>query len=87
LNQELFCPNFFPAMSMTEILEELPKLNLEDRWAILQRLSELESKEEITPGPELKAAIEEGLRSAENEPCYTVEEVRDRVSQWAQPSS
>jgi len=34
-------------MSTTEILEELPKLKLADRWAILQRLSELETKEEI----------------------------------------
>jgi len=73
-------------MSMTEILEELPKLKLEDRWAILQRLSELETKEEIVPGPEMTAAIEEGLRSAENDPCYTVEEVRDQVRQWAQRS-
>ena len=74
-------------MSMTEILEELPKLNLEDRWALLQRLSELETKEEISPSPEMGAAIEEGLRSAENEPCYTVEEIRDKATQWAQRSS
>ena len=66
-------------MSTTEILEELPKLKFADRWAILQRLSELETKEEITPSPEMAAAIEAGLRSAENEPCYTVEEVRDKA--------
>jgi hypothetical protein len=66
-------------MSTTEILEELPKLKLADRWAILQRLSELETKEEIDPSPEMAAAIEAGLRSAENEPCYTVHEVRDLI--------
>jgi hypothetical protein len=73
-------------MSTTEILEELPKLKLADRWAILQRLSELETKEEITPSPEMAAAIEAGLRSAENEPCYTVQEVRDRARQWVRRS-
>ena len=74
-------------MSTTEILEELPKLKLADRWAILQRLSELETKEEIQPSPEMTAAIELGLRSAESEPCYTVEEVRDKATQWARRSS
>ena len=74
-------------MSTTEILNELPKLKLADRWAILQRLSELETKEEIDPSPEMAAAIEAGLRSAENEPCYTVEEVRDKARQWARRSS
>jgi hypothetical protein len=67
-------------MSTTEILEELPKLKVEDRWAILQRLSELETKEEIDPSPEMAAAIEAGLRSAENEPCYTVDEARDKAT-------
>jgi hypothetical protein len=66
-------------MSTTEILDELPKLKLADRWAILQRLSELETKEEIDPSPEMAAAIQAGLRSAENEPCYTVEEARDKI--------
>jgi len=74
-------------MSATEILEELPKLKPADRWAILQRLSELETKEEIDPSPEMAAAIERGLRSAESEPCYTVEEVRDKATQWARRSS
>ena len=69
MNRHDIRPAFFQAMSTTEILEELPKLKLADRWAILQRLSELETKEEIDPSPEMAAAIEAGLRSAENEPC------------------
>jgi hypothetical protein len=74
-------------MSTSEILEELPKLDLAGRWAILQRLSELETNEEITPSPELAAAIEAGLRSAESEPIYTVDEVREKAKQWARRSS
>ena len=61
------------------MLNELPKLKFVDRLAILQRLSELETKAEIDPGPEMAAAIEAGLRSAETEPCYTVEEVREKI--------
>ena len=74
-------------MSTSEILEELPKLKLADRWAILQRLSDLETKEEINPSPEMTSAIEAGLRSAGNEPCYTIEEARDKAKQWARRSS
>ena len=74
-------------MSTSEILAELPKLNLEDRWAIWQRLAELETEQEITPSPEMAAAIEAGLSSAENEPCYSVEEVREKLRQWPRPSS
>jgi len=73
-------------MSVTEILEELPKLNLEDRCAVWQRLSELESHEEFTPTPEMQAAIEEGIRSAETEPLYSVEEVREKIKQCAHRS-
>jgi len=87
LSRHDFCPTFLAAMSTTEILEELPKLKLADRWAILQRLSELETREESDPSPEMVAAIEAGLRSAQNEPCYTVEEVRDKARQWARRSS
>lgn len=74
-------------MSTSEILEQLPKLPPSDRWAILQRLSELETTEEIDPSPEMAAAIELGLRSAETEPCYTIEETRDKARQWARRSS
>jgi hypothetical protein len=74
-------------MSTSEILEELPKLKLADRWAILQWLSELETKEEIDPSPEMTSAIEAGLRSVETEPCYTIEEARDKAKQSARRSS
>ena len=74
-------------MSTSEILDQLPKLPVSDRWAILQRLSELDTAEEIDPSPEMVAAIETGLRSAETEPLYTVEEVRDKARQWVRRSS
>jgi hypothetical protein len=74
-------------VSTAEILKELPKLPIEDRWAIWQRLSELGTEEEIIPSAEMVEAIEAGLRSAETEPSYTVAEIRDKIRQWAQRSS
>jgi len=57
-------------MSVTEILEELPKLKDEERHLLLERLNELEmSKLEKGPGIEITfemvAAINEGIRSLE----------------------
>jgi hypothetical protein len=74
-------------MSTTEILNELPKLKFAERWATLQRLSELETKEEIDPSQEMVRAIEVGIHSAEKEPLFTVEEIRDKAKKWARRSS
>jgi len=68
-------------MSITEILEELPKLNFEDRCTLWQRLSEMESHEEFIPTPEMLVAIDEGIRSADTEQHYTIEEVRQMLDQ------
>ena len=68
-------------MSITEILEELPKLNTEDLCLLRKRLSKLENQEEFIPTPEMLAAIDEGIRSAETEPHYTIEEVRKMIDQ------
>ena len=73
-------------MSVAEILEELPKLKLGDRWAVWQRLSELENDDEITPTPEMLVVIDEGLHSAETEPLYTVDEIHKKIEQWARRS-
>ena len=73
-------------MSITEILDELPKLKLGDRWAVWRRLSELEVDDEITPTPEMLAAIDEGLRSADTEPRYTVDEIHQKIEQCARRS-
>ena len=74
-------------MSTADILEELPKLKPSDRWAVLKRLSELDTKEEIIPSPEMAAAIEKGLHSAKNEPTFSVEEIRAKARKWARKSS
>ena len=68
-------------MSAAEILASLPNLDLEDRWAIGERLAELGVKEEIVPDQEMADAIEVGLRSAETEPTFTIAEALDNVKQ------
>jgi len=68
-------------MSVTEILEELPKLNMEERHLLLDRLTELEI-DQIEETPEMLAALDEGIRAAEQGGGISVEEARRRVSQW-----
>ena len=68
-------------MSVTEILEELPRLKSEDRHTLFVRLNELEAAE-IEETPAMLAAIDEGIRSADNERGYSVEAVRAELSSW-----
>ena len=55
-------------MSATEILDELPKLTPVELQRIQERILELEEAQEIEETPELLAAVDDGLRSLENEP-------------------
>ena len=71
----------FPLMSVTEILEELPRLKSEERHALFDRLNELEAAE-IEETPAMLAAIDEGILSADNERGYSVEAVRAELSSW-----
>jgi predicted transcriptional regulator len=73
-------------MSVTEILEELPKLSPTDQGLIRERIDELQM-EDFEETPEMLAAIDEGIRSAENEESYPVEVVRAELSSWITKSS
>ena len=44
---------------------------------------EIEEEREIGETPELFAAIDEGMRSLETEPTYTLDEVRGKIAQRA----
>jgi hypothetical protein len=68
-------------MSVIEILDELPKLSLEERHLLFQRLNELETGE-IEETPEMLAAIDEAQASP-HENDLSVEEIRQNVSRWA----
>jgi hypothetical protein len=73
-------------MSAAEILDELPKLTPVELQCIQKRILELEEAQEIEETPELLAAVDEGVRSLENEPTYTPDEVRARIAQWTSRS-
>ena len=68
-------------MSVLEILQELPKLSTNNQELIRERLDALqvESFEETS---EILAAIDAGIRSAETEPSWTVEQVRGEIASW-----
>ena len=68
-------------MSMTEILDQLPKLIIEERQLLFQKLNELEAVE-FEETPEMLAAIDE----ARSEPATTdvsAEELSRDVIRWA----
>ena len=73
-------------MSMTEILDELPKLERSEREKLLQRLEELELAlfEET---PEMLAAIDSGRRSIAEGKTHSVEQARALIAQWTTKSS
>lgn len=68
-------------MSMTEILEELPRLARVEREKVWQRLKEIEET------PEVLAAIDAGRRSIRTGRATTIEEARKLVAQWITKSS
>ena len=62
-------------MSVTEILEELPRLDDSDRRAILRKLVELDAGHEIDETREMLDAIEAGIRSMETGEGVSLEDV------------
>jgi hypothetical protein len=66
---------------MTEILDELPKLSVEERQLLFQRLNELEIGE-IEETPEMLAAIDEA-RAESSTTDVSAEELSRDVIRWA----
>ena len=69
-------------MSMTDILEELPRLNDGERRTILHRLAELDPGLDLDETPEMLAAIDAGIASMETGPGVTIDEARQRLAGW-----
>ena len=65
-------------MSLTEILEELPKLKTEERDTILHRIEELDE----LVSPEMLAAIDQADASPSDQDL-SADEVRQKVKAWA----
>ena len=73
------------SVSVTEILEELPRLLPSEREKASRYLSELQfiEKEET---PDMLAAIDAGRRSIREGKKHTVEEARGLIAQWTTKS-
>ena len=69
-------------MSLTEIMEELPRLDDSARRTILRRLVELDSGVGIDESPEMLAAIDEGIRSIEAGAGVPIDDARQRLAGW-----
>jgi hypothetical protein len=74
-------------MSVSEIIDELPKLTPIEWQRIRDRILELEETQEVEETPELLRAIDEGIRSAATERTYTLDEVRTKIAEWTSRSS
>jgi len=73
-------------MSMTEILEELPRLGRVERERVWRRLEEIELGAVEEP-PEMLAAIDAGRRSIREGKATTIDQARNIIAQWTTKSS
>lgn len=73
-------------MTLAEIIDELPRLNEQERRVLADYLQELECSS-IEETPEMLAAIDEGRESILSGKCATVDEARQLVTQWTTKSS
>jgi len=71
---------FLELMSVSEIIAELPKLSVEEREMVLQKLVNLEKGFE--PTSEMSDAIREGLKSLSEKKTYSAAELRSRITAW-----
>jgi len=70
------------AMSLNEILKELPKLTQDEKRQLWNVLDHELSGEQDEESPEVLPAIERGIRSLEaGERTHTIEEARQRVKE------
>ena len=69
-------------MSMSEILDELSRLNDGERRTILHRLAELDPGIALDETPDMHAAIDTGIRSMESGPGIPLAEARQRIAGW-----
>jgi predicted transcriptional regulator len=73
----------FDMSSLAEIQEAIEKLASEDR----ARLRAWFDAQDVEETDELLAAIDEGIRSAETERTFSLEEVRAEIKKWATKSA
>ena len=71
-------------MNLAEIIEELPKLTVEERQAIYRQIEELDGEPQFEATEEMRRAIDEATRSLEAGKGIPLEEVRQRfLAKWA----
>ena len=74
--------SYVSAMSTTEILEELPRLNPAELESIYRRAVELHQGKTVEASPELLAAIDEADASFAKEGGVSLDEAVRIVASW-----
>lgn len=67
-------------MTVSDILDALPRLEPDDRELILRRLMQFDAGGELAETPEMLAAIDAGIRSMDSGPGVPLEEARRRLA-------
>lgn len=68
--------------SVEHLLQEVQKLNPDERAQFLIKLDALNDERVIDESPEALAAIDEGLRSLREEGSIPIEQVIEEVKTW-----
>lgn len=69
-------------MSLMEIINELPKLKPEERSLLAEKIDLMEANE-VEISSEMDAAIQEGIKSMQNQSLLSFEEVQKMIPLWA----
>ncbi len=74
-------------MSVNEILLEMEKLSPDELKFLQEKLDQLHSPDDFEETPEMLAAIDEGLRSLEEEGSIPLEQVIEEMKTWTLKST
>jgi hypothetical protein len=69
-------------MSVDQLLEEVEKLNEAERQLLFLKLGVCDNSIKLEETPEFIAFVEEGIRSAEEEPMISLETMVEEVKSW-----
>jgi hypothetical protein len=69
-------------MSFDQLIEEIEKLTPEEREIVQLKLDAFRPPQASDESPEFLAAVEEGIRSADEGPMIPIEEMMEKVKSW-----
>ncbi len=69
-------------MTLTEILDELPRLDDIERQTVFHRLVAMDAGLEVDETPEMLAAVDAGVESLKTAPAISLQQARQHLGEW-----